>query len=678
MKTLSYFLAFIYLFSVNVNSQTKSQQPENPVPLIDRSIFFDNPEIEDGKLSPDGQYISFMKSYNGIMNIWVKNFNEPFDKARRLTNLERPIGNYFWTDDGKYILYVKDKGGNENYNIYAVMPSAANGNSHDIPDSRNLTPFDNVRVRIFMMSKKDPDIMMIGLNNRDPKWHDLFKLQISSGKLTKIQENKDRLTNWIFDCDEKPRIAVRNPEDGSTELLNTGSDGKMNKIYTVSALESSYPYVFTKNNDQLYLETNKGAENNFIKLVLLDPKTGATTDVEKDPQNRVDLRYAVFSDLRKDLIYTSYTDDKERLYFKDKTFETDYNLLKSRFPNTQIDINSLTKDEKKWLFTVSGDAKVATVYLYDRDSKQITEQYTPRPKLKTFEAYLSPMEPIRYRSSDGLEIPAYLTLPKNLQPEKLPLLVFPHGGPWGRSYWGFNSVAQLFANRGFAVLDPNFRGSTGYGKNFLDAGNLQWGKLMQDDITWGIKHLVQQGIVDPKRVTIMGVSYGGYATLAGLAFTPDVYAAGVDIVGPSNLFTLLNTIPPYWEAARKMFELRMGSEKTEEGKKILKEASPLFSAEKIKAPLLIIQGANDPRVKKAESDQIVIALRNLNRTVQYILADDEGHGFDKPVNNMAMVAAAEKFLAQYAGTRYQQDMPEDVAKRLNEMTVAIETVKLEK
>ena len=678
MKTLIYFLAFICLFSVNVNSQTKSQKPENPVPLIDRSIFFDNPEIEDGKLSPDGQYISFMKSYNGIMNIWVKNFNEPFDKARRLTNLERPAGNYFWSDDGKYILYVKDKGGNENYNIYAVMPSAAKGNSHDIPESRNLTPFDNVRVRIFMMSKKDPDIMMIGLNNRDPKWHDLFKLQISSGKLTKIRENKDRLTNWIFDWDEKPRIAVRNPEDGSTELLNTDSEGKMNKIYTVSPLEYSYPYVFNKSNDQLYLETNKGAENNFIKLVLLDPKTGATTDVEKDPQNRVDLRYAVFSDLRKDLIYTSYTDDKERLYFKDKIFETDYNLLKSRFPNTQIEINSLTKDEKKWLFTVSGDAKVATVYLFDRDSKQITEQYTPRPKLKAYEAYLSPMEPIRYRSSDGLEIPAYLTLPKNVPPEKLPLLVFPHGGPWGRSYWGFNSVAQLFANRGFAVLDPNFRGSTGYGKNFLDAGNLQWGKLMQDDITWGVKHLVQQGIVDPKRVTIMGVSYGGYATLAGLAFTPDVYAAGVDIVGPSNLFTLLNTIPPYWEAARKMFELRMGSEKTEEGKKILKEASPLFSAEKIKAPLLIIQGANDPRVKKAESDQIVIALRNLNRTVQYILADDEGHGFDKPVNNMAMVAAAEKFLAQYAGTRYQQDMPEDVAKRLKEMTVDIETVKLDK
>lgn len=678
MKILIYFFAFTCLFATVANSQTQLQKPGNPAPLIDRSIFFDNPEIADGKLSPDGKYISFMKSYDGIMNIWVKKFNEPFDKAQRLTSLERPIAGYFWTDDGKYILYVKDKGGNENYNIYAVSPSAGNAAGKDIPESRNLTPFEDARVGIYMVSKKDPNVMMIGLNNRDPKWHDLYRLEISSGKLTKIRENKDRITGWIFDWDEQPRLAVRNPEDGSTEFLAAESSGKMNKVYSVTALEAAYPYSFTKNNDQVYLETNKGPETNFSKLVLLDPKNGSTTDVEKDPMNRVDLRYAVFSELSRDLIYTSYTDEKQRLYFKDKAFEADYNILKSRFPGTEIEVSSLTKDERKWLFSVSGDTKVTTVYFFDRDSKQIIEQYTPRPKLKTYEAYLSPMEPIRYKSSDGLEIPAYLTLPKNVAAKKLPLLVFPHGGPWGRSYWGFNSFAQLFANRGFAVLDPNFRGSAGYGKKFLDAGNLQWGKLMQDDITWGVKHLVNLGIVDPKRVTIMGGSYGGYATLAGLAFTPDVYAAGVDIVGPSNLFTLLSTIPPYWEAVRKVFELRMGTENTEEGKKILREASPLFSAEKIKAPLMIIQGANDPRVKKAESDQIVVALRDLNRTVQYILADDEGHGFDKPVNNMAMIAASEKFLAKYAGTRYQEDMPADVAKRLKEMSVDIKTVKLAK
>ncbi len=675
MKSLIYLLAFSCLFTVNLNSQTKLNQSATSVPLIDRSIFFDNPEISDGKLSPDGKYISFMKSYNGILNIWIKKFDEPFENARRITNLERPLAGYFWTHDGKHIIYAKDKGGNENYNIYAVSPSAANFAGQDIPENRNLTPFDDARIEIYMVSKKDPNVLMIGMNNRDPKWHDLYRLEISSGKLTQIRENKDRITNWIFDWDEQPRIAMRTPEDGSTEFLAASENGKFNKIYTVSALESVYPYAFTKKNDQLYIESNKGAENNFIKLVLLNPKNGKTTDVEKDPMNRVDFRYAVFSDLTRELIYTSYADEKERLYFRDKAFEADYNLLKSKFTGTEIRVNSLTKDERKWLFSVSGDTKVTTVYFFDRDSKKIIEQYTPRPKLKTYEAYLSPMEPIKYKSSDGMEIPAYLTLPKNVEPKKLPLLVFPHGGPWGRSYWGFNSYAQLFANRGFAVLDPNFRGSTGYGKKFLDGGNLEWGKLMQDDITWGVKHLVDQGVVDPKRVTIMGGSYGGYATLAGLAFTPDVYAAGVDIVGPSNLFTLLNTIPPYWEAARKVFELRMGSEKTEEGKKLLKEASPLFSAEKIKAPLLIIQGANDPRVKKDESDQIVSALRDLNRTVQYILADDEGHGFDKPVNNMAMIAASEKFLAQYAGTRYQEDMPADVAKRLKEMTVDIKTVK---
>jgi dipeptidyl aminopeptidase/acylaminoacyl peptidase len=677
MKKLIFLFAFACLLTNGLKSQPAPQTP-TAVPLIDRSIFFDNPEIEDAKLSTDGKYISFMKAHNGILNIWTKKLNEPFDKARRLTNLERPAAGYFWSDDSKYILYGKDKGGNENYNIYSVSPSARNLAGQDIPENRNLTPFDDARIEIFLVSKKDPNILMIGMNNRDPKWHDLYKLEISSGKLTKIRENTDRITNWIFDWEEQPRIAMRRPEDGSTEFLAASADGKLSKIYAVSALESVYPYSFTKKNEQLYLETNKGVENNFIKLVLLDPANGKTTDVEKDPLNRVDFRYAVFSELSRELIYTSYTDEKERLYFRDKSFESDYNLLKSRFPGTELKVTSLTKDERQWLFSVSGDTRVETVYLFDRDSKKITEQFTPRPRLKTYEAYLSAMEPIKYKSSDGLEIPAYLTLPKNVVAKKLPLLVFPHGGPWGRTYWGFDSFAQLFANRGFAVLDPNFRGSTGYGKEFLDAGNLQWGKLMQDDITWGVKHLVDEGIVDPRRVTIMGISYGGYATLAGLAFTPDVYAAGVDIVGPSNLFTLLNTIPPYWEAARARFELRIGSEKSQSGKKILKEASPLFSAQKIKAPLMIIQGANDPRVKKDESDQIVAALRDLDRTVQYILADDEGHGFYKPVNNMAMIAAAEKFLAQYAGTRYQEDMPDDVSKRLKEMTVDVKTVKLAK
>jgi dipeptidyl aminopeptidase/acylaminoacyl peptidase len=435
---------------------------------------------------------------------------------------------------------------------------------------------------------------------------------------------------------------------------------------------------FDKDNRKLYVQTNKGDDVDLTKLVLLDPTTGETVDVEQDPAQRVDLGGAQFSEVTHELIWTSYTDEKDRYYFKDKSWETDYNFLKSKFPGKEVSFIGTTRDEQKTLVVVYSDASPSEVYFYDRASKKIALQYIPRPKLAPYEQVLAPMKSIHYLSSDGLNIHAYLTLPRGTEAKNLPLLVVPHGGPWARDYWGFNSLAQLMANRGFAVLQPNFRGSTGYGKKFLDAGNLQWGKLMQDDITWGVHHLIAQGLADPKRVAIMGGSYGGYATLAGLAFTPDVYTCGVDIVGPSNLFTLLSTIPPYWEAARKVFTLRMGDESTEEGKKVLREASPLFSASKIKSPLLIVQGANDPRVKKPESDQIVVALRDLGHPVEYILADDEGHGFAKPINNMAMYAAAEKFLSKYCGTRYQEDMPEHVAERLKAMTVDIRKVTLEK
>ena len=264
------------------------------------------------------------------------------------------------------------------------------------------------------------------------------------------------------------------------------------------------------------------------------------------------------------------------------------------------------------------------------------------------------MKAIRYPSSDGLEIPAFLTLPKGVAAKNLPTIVVPHGGPWGRDSWGFNNLAQFLANRGYAVLQPNFRASTGYGKKFLNAGNKQWGDKMQDDITWGVKHLVAQGIADPKRVGIMGGSYGGYATLAGVAFTPDLYAAAVDIVGPSNLITLLESIPPYWEAGRMIFHERMGDPTTAEGKAQLQRQSPLNSAQKIKTPLLVAQGANDPRVKKAEAEQIVIALRDRGFPVEYILAPDEGHGFQRPVNSMALWAASEKFFAKHLGGRFQE------------------------
>ncbi len=656
--------------------QSGDMDNSNTVPIIDREIFFGNPEITGGQLSPDGKFISFMKAYNGTLNIWVKKMDEPFEKARPLTNNERPIGGYFWTYDGKYILFVKDKGGNENFNIYAIDPlaPAADGG---VPEARNLTNNEKVRAMIYQVSKKQPNLLMVGLNDRDAAWHDLYQLDIATGKLTLLRENKDRISGWNFDWDENLRLALRSPEDGSTEILRVDKD-KLEKIYSVGALEGAGPINWTKDNKKVYMSTNKGADVDLAKLILMDPATGKVNDVESDPMKRVDLAGASFSDVNRELIVTAYVDDKERFYWKDKNWEADYKFLQSKFPGREVGMGSSTRDENKMLVTVSGDKYATEVYFYDRTNKQLVFQYTPRPKLKEVEQHLAEMKPIRYKSSDGLEIPAYLTLPVGQEAKNLPLLVFPHGGPWARDNWGYDPYAQFFANRGFAVLQINFRGSTGFGKQFLDAGNLQWGKLMQDDITCGVKHLVGNGTADAKKVAIMGGSYGGYAVLAGLAFTPNLYAAGVDIVGPSNLFTLLSTIPPYWEAGRKFFELRMGSEATAEGKALLTAASPLFSAEKIKSPLMIVQGANDPRVKKAESDQIVVALRELGTDVKYILADDEGHGFAKPVNNMGMIAASEKFLAKYCGTRYQEDMPGDVAGRLQQMTVDIAKVALPK
>ncbi|HLM61817.1 MAG TPA: S9 family peptidase, partial [Pyrinomonadaceae bacterium] len=390
----------------------------------------------------------------------------------------------------------------------------------------------------------------------------------------------------------------------------------------------------------------------------------------------VDFGGAVFSDVTDELIVTTYNDERVRLYWKDKAFEADYKWLQSKLPNMEISLGSKTRDENLWIVSAFSDTEPGETYLFDRKGKKLTKQYTIREKLPR--AALSPMKPIRYKSSDGLEIPAYLTLPKGIPAKNLPLVVVPHGGPWARDAWGYNSFAQFLANRGYAVLLPNFRGSTGYGKKFIDAGNNQWGDKMQDDITWGVKHLINEGIADPKRVGIMGGSYGGYAALAGVTYTPDLYAASVAIVAPSNLNTLLNSIPPYWEPIRQLFYKRMGDPNTAEGRAQLERQSPLNHVDKIKTPLLIVQGANDPRVKKSESDQIVIALRERKYPIEYILADDEGHGFQRPVNNMAMFAVGEKFLAKHLGGRFQESMSPEVEKRLKELTVDVKSVQMAK
>ncbi len=643
-------------------------KPSSTVPLLDRELFFGDPEISGAQISPDGKFIAFVKPYKGTRNIWVKKTDEPFDAAKPVTNDQRrPVTNYFWSRDGRYILFSQDKGGDENYNVYAVNPSITGA---EVPPARNLTDAQGVRAFIYAVPKSDPDAIYVGLNDRDSSWHDLYKVKISTGQRTLIRQNTGQVSGWLFDQKDQLRLATHTAENGDTEILRVTPEGLV-KIYSCNVFESCAPLRFHKDSKRVYLVTSKGADD-LMRLALLDPETGKEDLVETDPMKRVDFGSASFSELTDDLLSTSYEDERTRVYWTDSSYEADSRLIRSKLPNRDISFDSSTADEKLWLITISSDTEPGERYLFDRAAKRLILQYRvfdklPREQLATTKA-------ISYPSSDGLQIPAFLTLPKGSDGKNLPMVVFPHGGPWARDSWGYNPYAQFLSNRGYAVLQPNFRSSTGYGKNFLNAGNKQWGEKMQDDLTWGVKAMITQGIADPKRVGIMGGSYGGYAVLAGAAFTPDVYAAGVSIVGPSNLITLLASIPPYWEAGRIIFNERMGDPSRSEGRAQLERQSPLNSANKIKSPLLVVQGANDPRVKKAESDQIVTALRDRGFAVEYIVAPDEGHGFARPVNNMAMMAAAEKFLAKHLGGRFQEGATPEVAQRLKEITVDVKTV----
>jgi len=644
--------------------------------LIDRELLFGNPEITGAQVSPDGKYLAFVKPWKDTRNLWVKKTEESFSSARLLTTeTKRPVGTWLWSRDGKYIAYVKDHDGDENFNVYSVDPAAVAAPGADAPSSRDLTSLKGVRVQLLSTPKNDSGVFYIGLNDRDKAWHDLYRLSISTGERTLIRKNTERISSWIFDLSGTLRLATRVADNGDQEVLRVDPNG-FTKVYSCSVFEECAPVRFHKDAKRVYMKTNKGDAVDLLALVLFDPETRAVESVESDPLKRADFGSALFSEATGELVATSYQDERTRRYFTDKSFENDYKWLETKLSGKEIGLGSRTDDEQVWLVTASGDTEPGEAYLFDRKTRRLTAQYRIREKLPR-EA-LAPMKAIRYTSSDGLEIPAYLTLPKNSSGKGLPTLVVPHGGPWSRDNWGYNPLAQFLANRGYAVLMPNFRGSTGYGKKYLNAGNGEWGRKMQDDVTWGVRYLVAEGITDPKRAAIMGGSYGGFSALAGITLTPDLYRAAVDVSGPSNLLTLLNAIPPYWEAQRKIMYARMADPGTPEGQTWLKQRSPLSASAKIKTPVLVVQGARDPRVNRAEAEQIVIALRESGIPVEYLLAPDEGHGFARPVNNMAMFMAVEKFLAAQLGGNYQEGGAPEVVRRLKEITVDPKTVVLSK
>jgi dipeptidyl aminopeptidase/acylaminoacyl peptidase len=501
-------------------------------------------------------------------------------------------------------------------------------------------------------------------------------LNLTTGERTLIRQNTENVAGWMTDLNGNLRLGIRQTNDGGTEILNIVGDSLV-PIYSVNAEESVDPLRFTPDGNSFYLMTSKGNTVDKIQLELYNLKTGKTKFIEKDPENQVDLSGVLFSDVTNEMLATWYIGDQQRIYPKQKEFEKDFEYLKKVLPKGHFNLVSNTYDEQFWLVSVSRDVDPASVYTFDRKTKKTELLYRSRPNLPS--ENLCPMKPVRYKARDGMSIPGFLTLPKGVPPKNLPAVLYIHGGPWARDMWGYNGIAQFLANRGYAVFQINFRGSTGYGKKFLNAGNKQWGTgSMQHDISDGVKYLVSQEIADRKRIAISGGSYGGYATLAGLAFTPDLYAAGFDIVGPSNIITLLNSIPPYWAPMQKTFAVRVGDKDDPKDRKMLEEQSPLFSAKNIQAPLFVVQGANDPRVKKAEADQIVVALRDLGRQVEYMVAPDEGHGFAGQENRLAMFTAMEKFIGKHLNGRVQQDVRDAIQKKLDAITVDVNTVTMPK
>ena len=645
-------------------------------PLIDREVFFGDPEIAGAQLSPDGQWISFRKPHRGVMNVWVKGVDEPFDAARPLTaDTRRPLGGHFWTEDSRYVLFVQDEGGTEDYHVYAVDPAADPEEDSGVPPARDLTPIQGIRALIYAVPEGTPGQIIVGINDRDAALHDVYRLNIDTGERQLLIRNDANVAEWVTDLAGAVRLAVQQRPDGGTDIVVV-EDGALDRVlYDCGWEETCAPSRFHKDGKRVYMASNKGVD--LIGLKLVDVASGEAEPIDADPEGQVDLSGAWFADDTEELVATLYVGDRVRIYPRAEYLEEELAWLRERLPDGEFGYPSSTEDGSRFIVAVASDVNPGAVYLYDRAAKTLEKLYDSRPELPSEQ--LANMRPIRYAARDDREIPGYLVTPRGVPAEKLPTVIVPHGGPWGRDSWGYDAIAQFLANRGYAVMMPNFRGSTGYGKRFLNDGNGEWGTgIMQHDITDGVRYLIDEGIADPEQIAIMGGSYGGYATLAGVTFTPDVYAAGVSIVGPSNIITLLNSIPPYWGPVKQMFMRRVGDPDDPADRERLMAQSPFFHAEAIKAPLLIIQGANDPRVKKAESEQIVVALRDLERPVQYLLAPDEGHGFAGRENRLAMFAEIERFLAAHLDGRYQEGMAADVADKLAALRVDVADVEMPK
>jgi len=612
---------------LNNAKQVKNGTNNEGVKEISVEDFMKSPGNFGYQLSPDGNYITFSSAWENRSNIFVKKMGDDSEPVRVSSSKDRDIAGSFWKDDT--LLYVKDKGGDENFHIYSTT---FNGT-----EEKDLTPYPNVTVGLLSSLQGVKDEILIMMNKEDATVFDVYKLNVKTGETTHVAKNPGNISNWLADRNGEVRVAVASDGVVGTVLYRDSEKDEFKPFIELAAGDEVTPLAFSKDNKHIYATSNKGRDKVEVVKYDLEGKEEVVMS-----NKEVDVTGVLYSAEQDKLLYGAYITDKPHYQFFDENFEKLFRKIQDKLGvhESELGINDYNKEMTKFIVSVSSDTVYGKYYYYDSLTDKLTELATLSPWLKSEE--LSEMHPISYKSRDGLTINGYLTLPKNKEAKNLPLIVNPHGGPWARDMWGFNPEVQLLANRGYAVLQVNFRSSTGYGKEFLQAGNKQWGLKIQDDITDGVQWAIDQGIADPKRIGIYGASFGGYATLAGITFTPDLYAAAVDYVGVSNIFTLLNTIPPYWETMREMFYERVGH--PEKDKELLTAASPVFHAEKIKTPLFVAQGANDPRVNKAESDQIVEALRARGVDVEYMLKENEGHGFQNEENKIEFYNAMLKFL----------------------------------
>jgi dipeptidyl aminopeptidase/acylaminoacyl peptidase len=615
-------------------------------PLIPRALLFGNPDKAATKISPDGKSLSYLASVDGVLNVWVGPVSDPAKATPVTHDKKRGIRFYFWAYTSGDILYIQDADGDENWHIYRA--DLARGRIDD------LTPLKKVNARIQGVSHKFPAEILISLNDRDPKFHDVYRLNLKTGKRELLQQN-DGFKEIITDDDYRVRLASKLEPDGSNLYLEPDGKGGWKDFLRVPMADDLTTRLagFDKTGGVVYLIDSRGRDTGAFTT--LDLKTRQQSVVAADP--RADASGVLVHPTERTIEAVSFPYERVRWVFKDPTVEADFKKL-AKVSDGEVSVASRTLDDKTWVVGFQTDNGPTRFYLFDRAAGKARFLFSDRKALEGLP--LQTMRPVVVKSRDGMDLVCYLTLPpgsdgaaKGRPARPLPMVLDVHGGPWGRDMWGLNPTHQLLANRGYAVLSVNFRGSTGFGKKFVNAGNREWAAKMHDDLIDAVDWAIGQKIADPAKVAIMGGSYGGYATLVGMTFTPEKFACGVDIVGPSNLVTLLKTTPTYWAPMLQMLKDRVGDYTTEEGRKFLAERSPLTYASKIRRPLLIGQGANDPRVKQAESDQIVQAMKEHKIPVTYVLFPDEGHGFARPPNRLAFYAVTEAFLAQHLGGRYE-------------------------